>query len=176
LHTAAPPPGYCLRPGEELREYMRRSIFLAAGGREPERGRPLAAVGDYTASHLLRRGYRPHLIVVDCVVERRSVDCLQPPPGYRVARASNPRGCITWSAWRIVAEAWRGPPTIIYVDGEDDLVAIPVIIEAPDDAVVAYGIPWAGMATVEAAWGRTLAEYISRSSTLEYTSTDHVIA
>ncbi len=168
MHVGIPPEGYCLKPSEELREFMRRSIFLARGGSGlPEKGKPLATIGDYTSRLLLERGYRPQLIVIDCMVERQRIGCLPSPPGYRVVRVANPRGCITWSLWREVSAAWGTKPTIIYVDGEDDLAAIPAIIEAPDEALIAYGIPWSGLAVVNASWARTLAETITRCSSLE---------
>ena len=171
MHLAAPPVCHCLVPGEELREYMRRSVYLAAGGGRLEalRGRIVVAVGDYTFMRLVESGVRPVLGIVDCETLREWRGCPEPPSGYRVVEARNPRGRISWEAWRAVAEALetRGE-TLIIVRGEEDLVAIPAILEAPEDALIAYGVPWAGLNVVEAVWARPLAEYIARVSRLEW--------
>ena len=170
MHLAAPPRCYCLVPGEELREYMRRSIYLAAGGARVEEleERSVAAVGDYTFARLLEEGIEPVLGVVDCETMREWRGCPRAPPGYRVVRVRNPRGAISWEAWEAVADAFvRGGRVLVIVEGEEDLVAIPVILESPDEMLVAYGVPWAGLNVVEAAWAKPLAEYIARSSRLE---------
>ena len=170
MNLAAPPYCYCLVPGEELREYMRRSVYLAAGGSEVSElhGRRVVAVGDYTFRVLVEHGIEPVLGIVDCETLREPTGCPQPPPGYSVLRARNPRGMISWEAWRVVAEALSsGARSLVYIEGEEDLTAIPAILEADDDTVVAYGIPWAGLNTVEAAWARPLAEYVARSSRVE---------
>lgn len=170
MHVAAPPECYCLVPGEELREYMRRSLFLAAGGARVEelRGRLVVAVGDYTFRSLVEAGVELLLGVVDCETLREWSGCPEPPPGYRVVEARNPRGTISWEAWRAVAEAVSSRErTLLVVHGEEDMVAVPVILEAPDELLVAYGIPWAGLNVLEAGWARPLAEYIVRLSRLE---------
>ena len=170
MHLASPPRCYCLVPGEELREYMRRSIYLAAGGATVEelRGRSVAAVGDYTFARLLEEGIEPVLGVVDCETMREWRGCPRAPPSYRVVRARNPRGMVSWEAWEAVADALaRGERVLVVVEGEEDLVAIPVILESPGEMLVAYGVPWAGLNIVEAAWAKPLAEYIARSSRLE---------
>ena len=161
MHTAAPPQGYCLKPGEELREYMRRSVYLARGSSPTPRGL-VVAVGDYTLRRLLSEGVEPILAIVDCLTRRERVEC-PGLPGYRVLRVHNPRGYISWQAWLAVAGAW-GEKTLVVVDGEEDLLAIPAILEAPGDALIAYGIPWAGLNVVEAYTAKPLAEYIARSS------------
>ena len=166
MHIAAPPDGYCLAPTPEQREYMRRSVYLASGGHRIEelRGDRVVVVGDYTARVALSAGIRPLLVIVDCATMRRRVDCPEPPPGYRVVRVVNPRGLICSWAWRAIAESMdSGGHTLILVDGEEDLLAIPAILEL-GEGLVAYGIPWAGLHIAEAETVAPIAELIARAA------------
>ncbi|AEM38126.1 protein of unknown function DUF359 [Pyrolobus fumarii 1A] len=171
MHVASPPPGYCLEPSEELREYMRRSKYLAYNTAElselSKRDDRLAVIGDYTARLMLKHGLHPHIVIIDCLTRRERIECINAPPGYRVVRAWNPRGYISWDSWSVIAEAWeRSNPTMILIEGEEDLTAIPAIIEAPDGAVIAYGVPWSGLVVVEADWARAVALHIVNASML----------
>ncbi len=170
MHTAAPPDGYCLVPGEEQREYMRHSVFLAAGSSRPEEllTDRLVVVGDYTARTAFTLGVEPLAVIIDCVTRLEEVECLEPPRGYRVVRVRNPRGMVCSGAWRAVAEAVREGKVMVVVDGEEDMLALPAVLELGEGRV-AYGIPWAGLQVVEASWARTPVEHIVRESRLVYT-------
>ncbi len=163
MHTAAPPPGYCLEPGEELREYMRRSLVLARGRSPTPRGAAVVAVGDYTLRSLIAEGVEPTLAIVDCATRREEVGCPR-LPGYRVVRVYNPRGFIAWGAWSAISLGMVAGRTLLVVEGEEDLLAIPAILEAPPDSIIAYGIPWAGLNAIRAYEARPLAEYVARTS------------
>jgi uncharacterized protein (UPF0218 family) len=39
---------------------------------------------------------------------------------------------------------------VIYVEGEEDLLAIPAILESPDNAIIIYGQPSQGVVVVTA--------------------------
>ncbi len=170
MHVAAPPDGYCLVPGEEQREYMRRSLFLARGSSRVEEllGDRLVVVGDYTARTAFAVGAEPLAVIIDCVTRLEEVGCPEPPRGYRVVRVRNPRGMVCSGAWRAVAEALREGRVVVIVDGEEDMLALPALLELGEGRV-AYGIPWAGLQVVDASWARAPAEHIVRQSRLVYT-------
>ena len=63
----------------------------------------------------------------------------------------NPAGTITRAAWdaiRIGLAAEKGPVRV-HVEGEEDLLGIPCFLEAPDGAVVLYGMPNQGVVAVK---------------------------
>jgi len=68
----------------------------------------------------------------------------------RTYRVRNPAGVVTKEAWDAVKEALQHTEAVIYVDGEEDLLAIPAILESPDKAFVVYGQPSRGVVVVTA--------------------------
>ncbi|WP_408957150.1 GTP-dependent dephospho-CoA kinase family protein [Natrinema sp. 74] len=113
---------------------------------------PLIAVGDVVTYHFLQAGRRPDVALVDgrtkreavteeireAVTEGASIDVKNPPAelGAPVVRAFR-RALAT------------DDPTTILVEGEEDLVALPAIVAAPDGASVVYGQPNEGMVHVK---------------------------
>jgi GTP-dependent dephospho-CoA kinase len=78
----------------------------------------------------------------------------------------NPAASITRQAWdavRIGLAAEEGPVRI-HVEGEEDLLGIPCFLEAPDGAVVLYGMPNQGVVsvTVDAAFKARVAALLAR--------------
>ncbi len=54
----------------------------------------------------------------------------------------NPAGEITEDAWKIVKEVIsKRISTLISVDGEEDLLVVPVVMEAPNNTFILYGQP-----------------------------------
>lgn len=62
----------------------------------------------------------------------------------------NPAGTITRQAWDAIRIGLEHPegPVRVHVTGEEDLLAIPCFLEAPDGAVVLYGMPNQGIILV----------------------------
>jgi uncharacterized protein (UPF0218 family) len=65
-------------------------------------------------------------------------------------RVRNPAGVITRQAWDAIREAMQHREAVIFVDGEEDLLAIPAILESPDSAFIVYGQPSQGLVVVTA--------------------------
>lgn len=111
--------------------------------------KPIITVGDRTTERLLEWGVTVDLQIVDGLErrERRRAPAL--PKGTREARCSNPPGSVSQEADRAVREALSsGRPCRIRVDGEEDLLALPACIYAPDGASLFYGQPGEGMVAV----------------------------
>jgi hypothetical protein len=119
--------------------------LLAADGA----GSPLIAVGDVVTAHLLGTGRRPDVAVIDGQTERRAVDDdvarVLPEPDVEVA---NPPATLTRDLLAALVAALGDGPTVIGVDGEEDLATLPAIVAAPLGGAVVYGQPGEGMVLV----------------------------
>ena len=112
----------------------------------------LVAVGDVVTQTLLDHGVVPKVMVVDGVTQRGTkVEAALRglPPGAREARVRNPPAEITPE----LVDALRGAlaaegPTVVIVQGEEDLAALPAMILAEDGAIVCYGQPREGVVVV----------------------------
>ncbi len=114
----------------------------------------LICVGDVVSLTALDLGLRPRLIIVDGRTQRgplsEASQALLSKYGAPVL-VRNPAATLTRSAWLAVRGAIRSrmpKPTRLVVDGEEDLVGIACFLEAPDGAVVLYGMPGRGVAFV----------------------------
>ena len=108
-----------------------------------------AVVGDFTTKNILDAGLEPDIYVVDHRVMRNSVD----PLNHRdreVFHASNPAGTITSEAWETLEKAvsLKREASII-VEGEEDLLVLPLISLMPTGSLIVYGQPREGMVLVE---------------------------
>src|SRR6266700_870219 len=61
----------------------------------------------------------------------------------------NPAGVISMRSWEVIKQAMREEDVVIYVEGEEDLLALPCIVESPDGGLVLYGQPSQGLVVVE---------------------------
>ncbi|MBI5019169.1 DUF359 domain-containing protein, partial [Candidatus Gottesmanbacteria bacterium] len=106
----------------------------------------IITVGDRTAQTILNAGVTPRILIVDNKVNRTDFHELQPVFAERnfikVKVTSGP-GYISHDAIRVIRESFNGAQTgiVIEVEGEEDLLAIPAIIEAPVGAIIYYGQP-----------------------------------
>jgi len=114
---------------------------------------PLIAVGDVVASDLLAAGHTPAVAVVDGRTERAAVsdriaDRLATGDFSAELTAANPPGTITPGLAAAIRTALADDPTLLRVDGEEDLAALPAVLAAPAAAVVLYGQPGEGVVAV----------------------------
>jgi uncharacterized protein (UPF0218 family) len=110
----------------------------------------LVTVGDRVTETVGGLGRTPDIQVVDGKENRKGRD---PPdvPYARLIKVSNPPGGLTNEAMEGIRKAFHGKkPVRVMVDGEEDLMAIPVIALAPVSAVVVYGQPGEGLVAVRA--------------------------
>ena len=106
------------------------------------------AVGDATTERLLGFGITPNLAVVDGK-ERRLVR-EYPRHDAKEIHCTNPAGAISQAAVDLLKEALlEKKPVLVVLEGEEDLLALPVFAMAPEGAVVLYGQPLEGMVAVK---------------------------
>ena len=128
---------------------------------------PVITVGDATSERALALGIEPVLSIVDRIEGRlarasgrrgrapspadsSAAGARLPPP--RTARCENRAGGICTECADLVRDFLEPPlrPSRIKVDGEEDLLVVPVCIHAPDGAAVMYGQPGEGIVVVRA--------------------------
>jgi GTP-dependent dephospho-CoA kinase len=112
----------------------------------------VATVGDVVSRESLTAGIRVGLRLVDQMTLRKAIDHFE-IKAERTYRVRNPAGVITQEAWDIIKEALKQREAVIFVDGEEDLLAIPTIIESPENSFIVYGQPSQGLVVVTATTG-----------------------
>src|SRR5207237_10450971 len=70
---------------------------------------------------------------------------LKPKTTYHV---KNPAGVITLESWEAIKRAMKDDDAVILVHGEEDLLALPCIVESPNNSLVLYGQPAQGLVVV----------------------------
>lgn len=125
-------------------------------------GKAVYTVGDVVTRNILAQGISPVIAIIDGQTKR--VPCGQTPllnaPKIHV---KNPAGMITDELVQAITDAVALPPAVIMVDGEEDLAVIPLVLAAPEGAVVLYGQPGEGVVIrdIDLAAKKTAAEMLS---------------
>lgn len=107
----------------------------------------LITVGDATTEKLLGFGLVPSLQIVDGYEKRGKR--IPPHSSATKLHCDNPAAQITPQSIDTIKHAFSSnPPIQILVNGEEDLLVIPVCIHAPENAIVLYGQPNEGLVIV----------------------------
>jgi uncharacterized protein (UPF0218 family) len=106
--------------------------------------RPVYAVGDVVTHNLLAAGVAPDIAIIDGYTMRTPCN-RSPLLRARWLTVKNPPGTITAELEDAIEEVVRDPPAVIFVEGEEDLAVIPLVLAAPDGAAVLYGQPEEGV-------------------------------
>lgn len=105
-------------------------------------------VGDATTEKMLSFGFNPSLQIVDAL-EKRSKRELPAGNAKTVLTCTNPAAEITDESISTIRKALKMPfPVRIIVNGEEDLLVLPVAVYAPDNSVILYGQPNEGLVLV----------------------------
>jgi len=105
-------------------------------------------VGDATTEKMIKFGFDVSLQIVDSLEKRNKRDL---PEGNveTILTCKNPAAEITEESVSVIRKAFgMVPPVRIVVDGEEDLLVLPVAVYAPDDSVILYGQPNEGLVVV----------------------------
>jgi uncharacterized protein (UPF0218 family) len=109
----------------------------------------VTTVGDVVSRETLAAGIKVSLRIVDQMTLRKRISPVE-IKAERSYRVRNSAGVITREAWDAIKEALKDREAVIFVDGEEDLLAIPAVLESPDNALVVYGQPSEGIVVVTA--------------------------
>jgi len=98
-------------------------------------------VGDVCTEKLIASGIIPNISITDERTMRRSRTPITVSGAVEL-----PPGMITREAWKIIQEAIarqteNNTPIHLRITGEEDLLTIPAVLEAPSKAFVIYGQP-----------------------------------
>jgi len=106
------------------------------------------SVGDATTEKLIKYGIFPSLQIIDGMEKRIKRNLLSGDVKTSL-NCSNPPAEITIESVKIIKKAFQSTkPVRIIVNGEEDLLVLPVIVYAPDHSVVLYGQPNEGLVIV----------------------------
>ena len=126
------------------RDVTKAQILSAIKG-----AKKVVTVGDATTERLISIGIIPDVSVIDGK-ERRSATDRQIHYPAKEFKCVNPAGTITRKAIDVLKQAIRGThPTRVRVDGEEDMLALPLFRFAPIGSVVLYGQPLEGLVVVK---------------------------
>ncbi len=116
-----------------------------------QRNKPskLTTVGDVVSRETLAAGIQVSLRIIDQMTLRKRISPVEIKV-ERTYKVRNPAGVVTKEAWDAIREALKDREALILVDGEEDLLAIPAVLESPDNALVVYGQPSEGLVVVTA--------------------------
>lgn len=112
----------------------------------------IVVVGDYTFQKCLKTGLKPAIAIIDGKVMRSPVK-YEVPKGYKVVSVTNPKGSITLEVLKTLKEALKraekNEKTLLVVKGEEDLLALPVMVFLRDGDYLLYGQPGEGTVIVK---------------------------
>lgn len=108
----------------------------------------IISVGDRTTEKLINFDLIPSLQIIDGQEKREKRE----PPKLEHAielTVDNPAAEITSKSISMIKKAFTlQSPVRIFVNGEEDLLVLPVCVHAPENAVVLYGQPNQGLVIV----------------------------
>ena len=110
------------------------------------------AVGDKVSVGLIMEGIQPDICVYDGKTKRQSIAIPDEIKKFGAVeiKVKNPAGMIAFEAVSAIRSAIRsGRKTNIFVDGEEDLLALSAIVDAPKNAIIIYGQPDEGVVVVK---------------------------
>ena len=109
----------------------------------------LITVGDRTTENMLQLGLKPQIQIIDGL-EKRNKRLVPTDDAINTnLSCRNPPGEITEESIQVIQKAFSSePPVRITVDGEEDLLVLPVCMSAPENSVVMYGQPNEGLVIV----------------------------
>lgn len=113
-----------------------------------EKPKYIISVGDIVSQNMLKHGIQPQIIIVDNKVMREKSEPIKTTVGKKVS-VKNPAGTLAPETWAVINRALEHKqPTQVLVDGEEDLLALVAVLEAPEGSFVVYGQPHEGVVAV----------------------------
>ena len=109
----------------------------------------IITVGDKTTENLLQLGINPQVQIIDGLEKRNKRLAPTDIAINTNLSCKNPPGEITEESTQVIQKAFSCKlPVRITVDGEEDLLVLPVCMSAPENSVVMYGQPNEGLVII----------------------------
>ena len=110
----------------------------------------IVTVGDATTQKVISFGLVPFLQIIDGKTKRVNEMNLKSIPNFREITCVNPPGEIKENCVREIKEILTSRvPTRMIIEGEEDLLVLPVCINSSEGTTVLYGQPDQGMVLVK---------------------------
>jgi len=122
-----------------------RELVMLVSRHHPSR---ITAIGDVVSREALKAGIPVNLSIIDQKTMRKPAATIS-LKDRKIYYVRNPAGVITLESWDAIKKAMKERDTVILVDGEEDLLALPCIEESPDGAIVLYGQPNEGLVAID---------------------------
>jgi uncharacterized protein (UPF0218 family) len=107
----------------------------------------LAVVGDFVAANVIAAGLFPNIVVVDNKILRAQIKPIL--HGLKEIKVPNEAATINAKAWLALRTAVTLKRRVaVVVEGEEDLLVLPLLAEMPLGSVIAYGQPHEGLVAV----------------------------
>jgi uncharacterized protein (UPF0218 family) len=100
----------------------------------------IICVGDAVSRNAIKAGEDSWIKIIDGK-EMRIRTGLDDFRRGRIFLVENEPGTISYAAWEAVSEVIKHEGSILIVKGEEDLLTLPAILEAPKRSIVIYGQP-----------------------------------
>ena len=100
----------------------------------------IICVGDAVSRNAINAGENSWIKIIDGK-EMRKETGLDDFHGNQIFLVENEPGTISYAAWEAVSELIRHKGSLLIVKGEEDLLTLPAILEAPNNSIVIYGQP-----------------------------------
>jgi uncharacterized protein (UPF0218 family) len=106
-----------------------------------------ASVGDFVSKNVLDHGLTPDIVVVDNKTLRNEIEPIKIIT--KIIKVNNPPASITKDAWKILRDSIILKRKLaIVVEGEEDLLVLPLMADMPLGSVIIYGQPNEGLVVV----------------------------
>ena len=107
-------------------------------------------VGDRTTEKMIEYDLIPSLQIIDNLEKREKKESPKLTSNTIELSVDNPAAEITLQSIDVIKKAFTmQPPIRLCVNGEEDLLVLPVCIHAPENAIVLYGQPNEGLVLVK---------------------------
>jgi hypothetical protein len=110
-------------------------------------GKKIITVGDMATQTILKMNLKPKLAIVDYKIERKKIKFNYKGFLKRI-KIKNPAGTISKVAINKIKEGLKLDTCLLEVNGEEDLLVIPSILESKLNSIVLYGQPEEGIVIV----------------------------
>jgi len=109
----------------------------------------IITVGDRTTEKIIEFGIIPSLQIIDGIEKREKRESIKLENCIELT-VDNPPAEITLPSIEMIKKAFAMNDTVrIMVNGEEDLLVLPVCVYAPENSVVMYGQPNQGLVIVQ---------------------------
>ncbi len=133
--------------GHLLKGNTRETMAKLVGLVRETKPAKITTVGDTVSEEAMKAGIHVNLRIVDHRTMRKPIESTT-KPSNREFSLTNPAGVITDEAFSTIHAAMAHQEALIIVEGEEDLLTIPAVLESPDNSLVVYGQPMEGVVVI----------------------------